>query len=66
MNMILQYDANTMREEVFIIFIIIMIVKYIFDCFTNCPYDDGWDFEDAVRHLFTRVIIVCIVYFVFM
>lgn len=59
-------DANAMREEVFIIFIIIMIVKYIFDCFTNCPYDDGWDFEDAVRHLFTRAIIVCIVYFVFM
>lgn len=66
MDMIyLQYDVNAIRGLVFIIFIAIMVAKYIFDCFTNCPYGE-WDFEDAVRHLFTRAIIVCIVYFVFM
>jgi len=62
----LQCDMDAIRGLVFIIFIAIMAVKYIFDCFTECPYDDGWDFEDAVSHLFTRAIIVCIVYFVFM
>lgn len=61
----LQCDMNAIRGLVFIIFIAIMAVKYIFDCFTNCPYGE-WDFEDAVRHLFARAIIVCITYFIFM
>lgn len=61
----LQCDMDAIRELVFIIFMVIMAVKYIFDCFTNYPYGE-WDFEDAVRHLFIRAIIVCITYFVFM
>lgn len=61
----LQCDMDAIRGMVFIIFMAIMGAKYIFDCFTKCPWGE-WDFEDAVRHLFTRAIIVCIVYFVFM
>ena len=54
-------NINTIRELVFIIFMAVMIVKYILDCF-----DNEWDFYDRVTHFCTRTIIVCIVYFVFM
>lgn len=61
----LQCDMDAIRGLVFIIFMAIMVVKYIFDCFTNCSWGE-WGAYDAVKHFFTRAIIVCIVYFVFM
>ena len=55
------------RMKMFIIFVIVMFVGHIADCYIKW-YDDEWEpfFSKAVQASCFRFAFICIVYFIFM
>ena len=55
------------RMTMFIIFVIVMFVGHIADCYIKW-YDDEWEpfFGKVVQTSCFRLVFICIVYFIFM
>lgn len=55
------------RMTIFVIFVIVMFIGHIADCYTKW-YDDVWEpyFSKAVQTSCFRLAFICIVYFIFM